>query len=489
MARKQSTFDYKSLVRFMLPQGILDYFEITKTVEELTEKKDETGTPIRILHIYLDELDLRDETWHDLQPNGFTEPRLFNDFPQREHKVILHVRCRRWLDNDGHNVSMEHLPLVAEGTRYSVEFADFLKKWLDTYPVTAQCVGRFFRTDGKYLGRAYKEHLSGFEDWEQKGHADDWVRLDENMGEHLSIDETMLHHDLFTFLTNKEGHCKKGTLIAAVNGTTVADVTKQLDRIPWESRMKVKEVTMDFSDSMMGIVKKMFPQAEIVIDLFHVMQLYGTKGLDSMRMKLKRANTTEGKRQEREFKKRQERNAKNRKKYKEKHPPKKSKNGKRIGRPPKRKNEKFEPPKLSDGETKADLLTHVRYPLVKSREEWTDFQKEKMRLLFQQEPKMRAAYGLLCALRNIFSKNHDRVKAKKALHKWYKNVGKTRIREIISVRDTIKAKEEYVLNYFNNRATNAAAESFNSKVKGLRTLVHGVSDLPFYMFRCAKIFG
>ena len=29
-------------------------------------------------------------------------------------------------------------------------------------------MGRFFRTDGKYLGRAYKEHLSGFDDWEQK---------------------------------------------------------------------------------------------------------------------------------------------------------------------------------------------------------------------------------------------------------------------------------------------------------------------------------
>ncbi len=66
---------------------------------------------------------------------------------------------------------------------------------------------------------------------------------------------------------------------------------------------------MDFSDSMMGIVRKEFPQAEIVTDLFHVMQIYGTKGLNAMRMKLKRANTTEVKRQRREFKKRQEQNA------------------------------------------------------------------------------------------------------------------------------------------------------------------------------------
>ena len=65
-------------------------------------------------------------------------------------------------------------------------------------------MGRFFQTDGKYLSRAYKEHLSGFDDWEQKGHADEWVLLEQNMGERLSIDETMLHHDLFTFLFNED---------------------------------------------------------------------------------------------------------------------------------------------------------------------------------------------------------------------------------------------------------------------------------------------
>ncbi len=355
--------------------------------------------------------------------------------------------------------------------------------------MTAQCVGRFFLTDGKYLGRVYKERLSGFGDWSQRDHADQWMLLAQNMGERLSIDETMLHHDLFTFLSNKDGHCRKGTLVAAVRGTTVADVSRQLDRIPEESRMKVKEVTMDFSDSMMGIVKKEFPQAEIVIDLFHVIQLYGTRGLDALRMKLKRANTIEVKREEREFKKKLQKRAQARARYRKTHKPKKSGKGMRLGRPPKRANERFEPKRLSNGETMADLLTHVRYPLMKSPGKWTEFQKEEMRLLFEIEPKMRTAYGLLCALRNIFSRKIDRNKARKALHKWYRNVGRTRIKELISVRDTIKSKEEYVLNFFNNRSTNAPAESFNSKIKGLRAQVHGVNDLAFFMFRCAKIFG
>ena len=60
MAKRHSSFDYETLVRFMLPNGILDYFEITKTDEEVTNEKDETDTVIRILHIYLDERDLRE---------------------------------------------------------------------------------------------------------------------------------------------------------------------------------------------------------------------------------------------------------------------------------------------------------------------------------------------------------------------------------------------------------------------------------------------
>ncbi len=134
MVKKHSSFDYETLVRYMLPDGLLDYFEITGIEEEVTDEKDETGTVIRILHIHLDERDLRDVVWHDLQPNGFTEPRLFNDFPQRERKVVLHVRRRRWLDFEGRSVILKSLPLVAEGTSYSVEFAGFLKKMVGYLP-------------------------------------------------------------------------------------------------------------------------------------------------------------------------------------------------------------------------------------------------------------------------------------------------------------------------------------------------------------------
>lgn len=359
---------------------------------------------------------------------------------------------------------------------------------MDTYPVTAQCVGRFFWTDGKYLGRAYKEHLSDFGSWSQKAHAGEWMLLEGNMGERLSIDETMLHKDLFTFLSNKDGHGKGGTLVAAVKGTTVADVTRILSMIPEEKRLEVKEVTMDFSDSMRGIVETMFPNAEIVIDCFHIMQLAG-KGIEEMRLKLKRKARADAKKQERDFRKRLAARRKARAAYARKHKPKLSKNKKRLGRPPKRRNEKFEPEKLANGETRVDLLTHVRYPLLKSGDDWTDFQKSEMGILFGLYPRIKIAYSLVCSLRCIFKKRQSKDDARKELHEWYHDVGKSLIRELFSVRDSITEKEEYVLNYFNNRSTNASAESLNSKMKGFRSQVRGVSDLPFFMYRLMKIFG
>ena len=64
-------------------------------------------------------------------------------------------------------------------------------------------LGKYYFTDGNNLERSYRDSLSGFREWRQLGHAKDWVLLPDNMGERLGINETSLHDDLFTFLTNK----------------------------------------------------------------------------------------------------------------------------------------------------------------------------------------------------------------------------------------------------------------------------------------------
>ena len=134
MPKKTTHFDYETLVRYPLPHGLLDTFEVPNVDAECTGLYDETNTDIRILHIYLDDRALRDDVWHDLQPNRFPEPRAFNDFPVREHKVARHVRRRRWLTEDGKNQLLDTPALIADGTSYSIEVAAFLKEMVGYLP-------------------------------------------------------------------------------------------------------------------------------------------------------------------------------------------------------------------------------------------------------------------------------------------------------------------------------------------------------------------
>ena len=98
-------------------------------------------------------------------------------------------------------------------------------------------------------------------------------------------------------------------------------------------------------------------------------------------------------------------------------------------------------------------------------------------------------YSLICKVRDIFKRKLTIDEAKHRLHEWYKDVNICTLREIKAARDCIKSREPEVLNYFINRATNASAESLNSKMKGFRAQLHGIADIPFFMYRICNIFG
>lgn len=358
--------------------------------------------------------------------------------------------------------------------------------------MTCSSVARFFRIKGSTLERNYKLSLSDFEKWDQKEHSEDWVLLAENLGEYGSIDETTIGDDVYTILSNKAGHGRKGTLIAVVKGTKAETLSKILTKIPLSEREKVKEVTMDFSDSMYAIVRACFPNAAIVIDCFHIVQRL-CESLDEMRLRFKRLAVTKTKKEEAAWKKDEEQKAKRRaygrKWYEKKTDGKKKPKGKKRGRKRIRKR-KWHPAVLSNGDTHVELLTRARYVLPKSGDKWGEHQKERAELLFKLYPKLKEAYSLICVVRALFrDKKLTREKARERLHKWYDMVSACTIREIKSARDCIKAREEEVLNYFIDHHTNASAESLNSKIKGFRAQVHGVSDIPFFMYRMSKVFG
>lgn len=124
----------KTLAGFVLPEGVLDYFEVvdvkenTVLIEHPSSNKD--GLYGKELEIYLDELDNRTPDMSEATSNGFMDERKILDFPVRNHKTILHIRRRRWLMPDGstQTVNLEDkIQLAHPGTRYAKDFALFLK--------------------------------------------------------------------------------------------------------------------------------------------------------------------------------------------------------------------------------------------------------------------------------------------------------------------------------------------------------------------------
>ena len=287
----------------------------------------------------------------------------------------------------------------------------------------------------------------------------------ENIGSKLSIDETSLSNgELYTIVTNKQAKGRKGAIVAIVEGVKSADVSGVLNKISLKERKKVKEVTLDMSNSMDAIIRCSFPDAKIVTDRFHVQQLV-SEAVQEIRMTYRRKAIKED---NEVIKKIQEKN--------------KKKNNKE-------KREFYKPDIYKNGDTKKQLLARSRYLLFKPKNQWYEQQKVRSEILFKKFPDLKKAHELSMMFRNCYECSKTISQAKMNFKKWYKKIEEKNIESFLLPAETIRLHETTILNYFVNRSTNASAESFNAKLKGFRSVVKGVRDKKFFLFRIAKLYG
>ena len=323
-------------------------------------------------------------------------------------------------------------------------------------PSSLTSIARSQRIPAKEFEKQYKEHLSGFHTWEQKDHAEQWMIFPENIGKNLSLDEVALTNgELYTVLTNKQYHGKKRALVAMIAGTKSRDVAFILSKIPEEKRGIVREITLDMAESMKNIAKYSFFNATQVTDRFHVQQLV-SEATQEIRILLRK----EAIREENENIKlaRSE--------------------GKRY------KSQTFE-----NGDTKKQLLARSRYVLFKPQSKWHESQQKRSAILFREFPQLKNAYDLSMMFRGCYEHSHSIAEAKESFEKWYRKVEEKNIDSFIVAADSIRLHETTILNYFIARSTNASAESFNAKLKSFRSIVRGVRDKKFHLFRVAKLYS
>lgn len=271
----------------------------------------------------------------------------------------------------------------------------------------------------------------------------------------MSIDEVSLSQgELYTFVTNKKGRGKKGSLAASIKGTLTKDIVTVLEKLPIEKRSEVKEVTLDMANNMESASRQSFPEAKLVTDHFHVVKL-AMEAIQHIRVKYRWQELD------------------------------KENNAIEIA---KKQGKKFKSVELENGDTPKQLLARCRYIIAKKPNEWTASQQQRARLLFNRYPTLQTAYNHVLEFRGIYELT-SQLEAKQRFIEWIEKTNGLKIKEFNTVANTVKNNLHNILNFFIRRHTNANAESFNSKIKLFRANLRGVSDTKFFLFRLQNLYA
>lgn len=317
-------------------------------------------------------------------------------------------------------------------------------------------MGSYFHVEGNQLSQHYKKHLSGFCDWDQYEHAEEWILFPQNISSQLCLDEVALSDgELYTVLTNAKARSQKGCLIAMVKGVKSSEVCSVLDKIPIDKRSGVKEISVDMANSMEKIAMTSFPKASIVTDRFHVARLI-TEAVQEIRVE----HRWEAIDQEN----------------------KEVKQAKKSGK-------KYIAPTFENGDSKKQLLARSRYLLFKTESKWTSSQRKRSEILFREYPDIKQAYNLSMMFRNIYENSKSKIDASEKLKEWEEKVKQKNFASFITAAESINSHKQTILNFFQNRTTNALAENFNSKIKAFRSVFRGVRDIQFFIYRVSLIFA
>lgn len=254
---------------------------------------------------------------------------------------------------------------------------------VETTALSIKHIAQMYCVNGKHFADLYRNKLSGYADWCINELGCGFYFNGNNIGPHMSLDETCLSNgEVWTFLTNKDARCRRGTLAAAIPGTKSDEIISVLIGAMGKSlRRKVKEVTCDLSPSMMLIAAEVFCNAHVVNDRFHVQQVYN-EAVDEIRIDIRRQLIAE-----------------------------------------ENNRDKSEPPvTYSNGETMRQILARSKHTLMMAQNKWTDIQRHRANILFKHYPILKAAYQLAMELRRIFNLKISPTKAMGKMNKWYEKV-------------------------------------------------------------------
>ncbi len=271
-----------------------------------------------------------------------------------------------------------------------------------------------------------------------------YIMKPENMGSDMGIDDKQIGKGSFTILSNQ----KTGKIALLVESVKGEELKMALEYFG-EELQQVKHISSDMSPTYLKLCREMFPDAQIVVDKFHVMQ-YVYDALQQVRMNIKKKLT---------------------------------------GKLSKQKTKTTQDQTIL---SELELLKRTRYLLNKSKTDWTLDQQELMSRLFHEYSELNQAYEMVHEFKQWYSGDNvgqHPIITEQLLYRWYEKVEISMIKEFKPVIKMIMKHEENIINFFKSGLTNAKAERINGKIKRFIANNYGMRDKDFALFRIKGYFS
>ncbi len=256
-------------------------------------------------------------------------------------------------------------------------------------------------------------------------HNDIKVNWNEEMITKLGIDEhSFRSRNLVITITDLSHH----KLLNILTNDYQITLVKYLKSIPKTARNRIKEVSIDICPSYRSVIRKYLPKAKIVADRFHVEQL-ANRTLDNIRSVIQYVD-----------------------------------NRNRI---------------------------NIKQILLKSRYKLTENEKRKLSYAFQQYQQYPALYEAYFIKEKIKIMYNTRNK-KKAIEKYNEVIrlleDSHQNRYLKTLLKTMKGWKTEILNYFDNRTTNAYTEGIHTKIKMMKRVSFGFRNINNYIAKMTLAF-
>ena len=259
-----------------------------------------------------------------------------------------------------------------------------------------------------------------------------------------STSDKQIGRDGFTILSNTTS----GKIAMMIESSRCAEIEQDLDLFGADLQ-QVKSVSCDMSPTYLKACRNKFPQAQIVVDKFHVMQ-YVYDAVAEVRLRMK----------------------------------------KELSEKLSKGKQKTE----ADREILFDLeqLRRSRHLLSQSSQNWSQKAEEMMQQLFEKHPQLKQAYHLAQQFKSWYDINNrmvDRLWIEKDLFLWHQAVENSKLGELKPVIRMIEKHEQEIINFFSYGHTNAKAERLNGKIQRFVSDNYGIKDKDFALYRIAGYFS